>query len=125
MAGRKTFRTDIVIGGKVNPTLQKATTSVVRYVNQIRTAMLGTLGIASVSMAFNTVKKQLSDCVEKAKAQNEAEVKLKNALANNVQLRKLGQMKQVGFKKSGLSVMKLLLQVCNNLHHTSCQLLKL
>jgi len=94
MAGRKTFRTDIVIGGKVNPTLQKATTSVVRYVNQIRTAMLGTLGIASVSMAFNTVKKQLSDCVEKAKAQNEAEVKLKNALANNIQLRKLGAKAQ-------------------------------
>ena len=94
MADRKTFRTDIVVGGKVNPTLQKATSSAIRYVNQIRTAMLGTLGVASVSMAFNTVKKQLSDCVEKAKAQNEAEVKLKNALANNVQLRKLGQKAQ-------------------------------
>ncbi len=91
---RKTFRTDIELGGRVNPSLKKAQSTAVRYLSQLRNLALTSFGVASVSMAIGTVKNKIMECVEASKKQIEAETKLKAALANNINLRKQGHEAQ-------------------------------
>lgn len=84
MAGtKKEFRTDVVIGGKTNPSLRKATLSVQKAFGDIKKFALGTLGVASVTMALGKLKDTMNECVDKAKDQLEAELKLRNAVSNS------------------------------------------
>lgn len=84
MAGtKKEFRTDVVIGGKTNPSLKKATLSVKKSFGDIKKFALGTLGVASVTMALGKLKDTMNECVDKAKDQLEAELKLRNAVSNS------------------------------------------
>lgn len=94
MAQRKEFKTDLVFNGRVNPSLNKATNSIMRSLRTISGTLLATAGIASVGMAFNTVKEKVLESVEAGKAQVEAETKLRAALANNLELRRLGTKAQ-------------------------------
>ena len=80
---RKEFRTDIVIGGKVNKTMQKATKTACKYLGQLKGAALASVGVASAGMMFNNIKNFLGECVEKSKDQLEAELKLRNAVQNS------------------------------------------
>lgn len=80
---RKEFRTDIVIGGKVNKTMQKATKTACKYLGQLKGVALASVGVASAGMMFNNIKNFLGECVEKSKDQLEAELKLRNAVQNS------------------------------------------
>ena len=93
---RKEFKTDLVFNGRVSSGMKNASKRVCGYLKTISATMLATAGIASVSMAFNTMKEKISECVEAGKAQVEAETKLKAALANNLVLRKQGFKAQSG-----------------------------
>lgn len=94
---RKEFRTDIVIGGKVNKTMQKATKTACKYLGQLKGVALASVGVASAGMMFNNIKNFLGECVEKSKDQLEAELKLRNAVQNSAVYRgkDLKTLKQV------------------------------
>ena len=94
---RKEFRNDIVIGGKVNKTMQKATKTACKYLGQLKGVALASVGVASAGMMFNTIKNFLGECVEKSKDKLEAELKLRNAVQNSAVYRgkDLKTLKQV------------------------------
>lgn len=94
---RKEFRTDIVIGGKVNKTMQKATKTACKYLGQLKGVALASVGVTSAGMMFNNIKNFLGECVEKSKDQLEAELKLRNAVQNSAVYRgkDLKTLKQV------------------------------
>ena len=79
MSGRKEFRTDLVFNGKVSPTMKQASSRVCGYLKTITGTMLATAGIASIGMAFNTVKDKVMECVDAGKAQVEAETNIRTA----------------------------------------------